>query len=254
MNVFGLDVGGSGIKGAPVDVMTGELVEGRVRIETPQPATSEAILRTALDVVSRSGWDGLVGCGFPGVVKGGIIQTAANVDDSNLGFDLQSRLEQELGSTARVINDADAAGLAEVRWGAGREVEGVVLMLTLGTGIGTALFVDGKLVPNTELGHIEIQGKDAESRASDGARKRENLGWKKWSKRLDEYVRTIEDLLWPDLIIVGGGISKKSEKFLPHLTARTKVVPARMQNEAGIAGAALAATLDLSARPPSTVE
>jgi polyphosphate glucokinase len=240
MIVFGIDVGGSGIKGAPVDTQTGELVAERVRIKTPKPSRPEAIVETAVRLVRQSGWDGPVGCGFPAVIKDGVVRTAANIDQANIDFDMQGRLEQELGNRVRVINDGDAAGLAEMRWGAGRGIEGVVLMLTLGTGIGTSLFVEGHLVPNTELGHIEIRGKDAEHRASDGARKRDDLSWREYAKRLDEYLHRIEDLLWPDLIVIGGGISKKSEKFLPHVTARTRVVPAQMLNEAGIAGAALA--------------
>ena len=240
MNVFGIDVGGSGIKGAPVDTETGELVAERVRIKTPKPARPEAIVETSVKLVRRSGWEGPVGCGFPAVVKDGVVKTAANIDEANVGFDMQDRLERELDNPVRVINDGDAAGLAEMRWGAGREIEGVVLMLTVGTGIGSSLFVEGRLVPNTELGHIEIRGKDAEHRASDSARKRDDLSWREYAERLDEYLHRIEDLLWPDLIVVGGGISKKSEKFLPHLTARTKIVPAQMLNEAGIAGAALA--------------
>jgi polyphosphate glucokinase len=246
MNVFGIDVGGSGIKGAPVDTDTGELLAERVRVKTPHPATSQAILETAVEVVRQSGWDGPVGCGFPAVIKGGVVQTAANIDKSVIGFDMQGRLEQELGNPVRVINDADAAGLAEMRWGAGREEDGVVLMLTLGTGIGTSVFVGGRLLPNTELGHIEIRGEDAEHRASDSARKRDDLSWKKYAGRLDEYLHKIEDLLWPDLIVIGGGISKKSEKFFPHLTARTPIVRAQMLNEAGIAGAALAGITDKS--------
>jgi polyphosphate glucokinase len=240
MDVFGIDVGGSGIKGAPVATGTGELLAERVRIKTPRPARPEAIVGTAVEVVRQTGWDGPVGCGFPAVIKGGVVRTAANIDKAAVGFDLQGRLEQELGNPVRVINDGDAAGLAEMRWGAGRGIEGVVLMLTLGTGIGSSLFVGGRLVPNTEFGHIEIRGKDAEHRASDSARKREDLGWKEYAERLDEYLHRIEDLLWPDLIVIGGGISKKAEKFLPHLSARTRVVPAQMLNEAGIAGAALA--------------
>jgi len=240
MDVFGIDVGGSGIKGAPVDTETGELLAERVRIKTPRPAKAEAIAETAVEVVRQSGWEGPAGCGFPAVIKGGVVRTAANIDKAAVGFDLQGRLEQELGNPVRVINDGDAAGLAEMRWGAGRGVEGLVLMLTLGTGIGTSLFVGGRLVPNTELGHIEIRGKDAEHLASDSARKREDLSWREYAERLDEYLHRIEDLLWPDLIVIGGGISKKSEKFLPHLSARTRVVPAQMLNEAGIAGAALA--------------
>jgi polyphosphate glucokinase len=240
MNVFGIDVGGSGIKGAPVDTETGELVAERLRIKTPKPARPEAIVETSVRLVRRSGWEGPVGCGFPAVVKDGVVRTAANIDEANVGFDMQGRLERELGNPVCVINDADAAGLAEMRWGAGREIEGVVLVLTLGTGIGSSLFVGGRLVPNTELGHIEIRGQDAEHHASDSARKRDDLSWREYAERLDEYLHRIEDLLWPDLIVVGGGISKRSEKFLPHLTARTKIVPAQLLNEAGIAGAALA--------------
>ena len=246
MNVFGIDVGGSGIKGAPVDTQTGELLAERVRIKTPKPATPQAIVQTAVEVVRRSGWEGAVGCGFPAVIKGGIVRTAANIDKAAIGFDMRGRLKQDLGSAVRVINDGDAAGLAEMRWGAGRGAEGVVLMLTLGTGIGTSLFVGGRLVPNTELGHIEVGGEEAERRASDGARKREDLSWREYAERLDEYLHKIEDLLWPDLIVIGGGISKKSEKFFGHLTARTPIVRAGMLNEAGIAGAALAGIPDRS--------
>ena len=242
MKVLGLDVGGSGIKGALVDTETGELLASRVRIKTPQPSTPEAIVATCVEVAEQAGWDGEpVGCGFPAVIKDGVVRTAANIDAAAIGFDLGGRLSQEMNCDVRVVNDGDAAGLAEVRWGAGRGIDGVVLMLTLGTGIGTSLFVEGRLVPNTEFGHIEVGGHDAESRAADSARKRDGLNWEQYAERLDEYIRTVENLLWPDLIVVGGGISKKSEKFLPHLTARTRVVPAQMLNEAGIAGAALAA-------------
>jgi polyphosphate glucokinase len=240
MNVFGVDIGGSGIKGAPVDTESGELLTERVRIKTPQPATAEAIVRTTVEVVSRSEWEGPVGCGFPAVVKDGVARTAANIDESAIGFDFQGALEKELGAQVRVVNDGDAAGLAEMRWGAGRQAQGVVLMLTLGTGIGSSLFVGGRLVPNTELGHIEVRGKDAEHRAADSARKRDDLSWEEYAERLDEYLHRIENLLWPDLIVIGGGISKKSDKFFPHLTNRTEVVRAEMQNNAGIAGAALA--------------
>ena len=242
MDAYGLDIGGSGIKGAPVDLDTGELTDERIKLDTPRPATPEAIVETAKKVVSQSGWDGPVGCGFPAVIKDGVAQTAANIEDSAIGFNFRQNLEEALGCQVNLVNDADAAGLAEMRWGAGREVEGVVLMLTLGTGIGTALFVGGQLVPNTELGHIELHGGDAEHYAAESARKRDDLKWKEYAGRLDEYVNAIENLLWPDLIVVGGGISKKSEKFLPHLTTRTKVVPAQMFNQAGIAGAALAGT------------
>jgi polyphosphate glucokinase len=244
MNVFGIDVGGSGIKGAPVDTQSGKLLTERVRIKTPKPATAGAIVQTTVKVIGQAGWEGPVGCGFPAVVKDGVARTAANIDESAIDFDFQSALEKVLGESVRVVNDGDAAGLAEMRWGAGREVEGVVLMLTLGTGIGTSLFVGGRLVPNTEFGHIEVRGKDAEHRAADSARKREDLSWKEYARRLDEYLHRIENLLWPDLIVIGGGISKKSEKFFPDLTNRTRVVRAEMQNNAGIAGAALAGLPD----------
>ncbi len=240
MNVFGIDVGGSGIKGAPVNTQSGELLTERVRIKTPNPATAQAIVQTTVEVIAQADWEGPVGCGFPAVVKDGVARTAANIDESAIDFDFQSALEKELGASVRVVNDGDAAGLAEMRWGAGREADGVVLMLTLGTGIGTSLFVGGRLVPNTEFGHIEVRGKDAEHRAADSARKRDDLSWKEYAGRLDEYLHRIEALLWPDLIVIGGGISKKSEKFFPHLSARTKIVTAEMHNNAGIAGAALA--------------
>lgn len=241
MEIYGIDVGGSGIKGALVNTETGELASERVRILTPQPSTPEAIVETAVEIVKSYGWEGPVGCGFPAVVKDGVIQTAANIDKSNIGFDLQRALEDGLGGPVHIVNDGDAAGMAEVRWGAGKDASGVVFMVTLGTGLGTSLFVGNRLMPNTELGHIEIRGKDAEERATDRARKNKGMSWKKYGKSLDEYLRKIEALLWPDLIILGGGVSKKSEKFLDQLSTRTEVVVAKMHNEAGIAGAALAA-------------
>ncbi|WP_119067525.1 polyphosphate--glucose phosphotransferase [Rubrobacter indicoceani] len=240
MEVFGLDIGGSGIKGAPVDTATGELLSERIRIKTPQPSTPEAIVRTSVEVIRKAGWSGPVGCGFPAVVKDGILRTAANVDESNIGFDLKSALGEALGEEVHLVNDADAAGMAEIKWGAAREEYGTVLMVTLGTGLGTALFTGGHLVANTELGHIEIRGEDAEHRASDTARKRENLRWRAYGQRLDEYLNRIDALLWPDLIVLGGGISKKSDKFMDRLSVRARVVIAEMHNEAGIAGAALA--------------
>ena len=254
MEVFGLDIGGSGIKGAPVETESGELLGDRIRVPTPEAATPDEVVRAAVEVVSRSGWEGPVGCGFPGVVKEGVIHTAANVAYEFIGFDLQTRLQKELGMPVRIVNDADAAGLAEMRWGAGRGVEGVVLMLTIGTGIGTALFIEGTLVPNTELGHIEIYGKEAELWAADRIRKVEDLSWKKWARRVEEYFQKMEALLWPDLIIVGGGVSKKSEKFLPRIETRTRVVPAAMLNNAGIAGAALAYVPEtpVSPQPPAS--
>lgn len=241
MQVFGLDVGGSGIKGAPVDTSTGEILSERRRVGTPSPATPEAIVETAAEVVSGSGWTGPVGCGFPAVIKNGFACTAANIDERAIGFDFAGALEDALGCRVRLMNDADAAGLAEARWGAARDRSGLVLVLTVGTGIGTALISNGALVPNTELGHIELGGKDAETYASDAARKRDNLSWEEAAGRFNEYLDAIERLLWPDLIVIGGGVSKKEEKFLRHLESRAELVPAQMLNTAGLAGAALAA-------------
>lgn len=241
MEAFGLDVGGSGVKGAPVDLETGELLAPRERVPTPDPATPESVIEACSGMISGFGWSGPVGCGFPAVIKDGVPQTAANVHESNIGFDLRGRLSEATGCPVSVVNDADAAGLAEVRWGAGREAGGLVLMLTVGTGIGTALLMDGRLVPNTELGHVQMHGMEAEHYASDGVRKKENLDWKKFAKRFDEYLRLMESLLWPDLIIIGGGASKKTDKLFPHLSTRARIVPAELLNTAGVAGAAMAA-------------
>ena len=252
MHVFGLDIGGSGIKGAPVDTATGTMLTERFRIPTPQPALPGAMIATAAAVVRHFNWSGPVGCGFPAVVKAGVVKTAANIAPEWIDFDLRAGLQQAIGAPVAVLNDADAAGLAELRWGAGRGVDGVVLMVTLGTGIGTALFVKGQLVPNTELGHIEIDGKDAELRASDRVREQKDLSWKEYAKRVSEYLNAIERLFWPDLIIIGGGVSKDAEKFLPRLKVGTPVVPAQMQNNAGIVGAALTAVPEdpVAAQPP----
>ncbi len=249
MQVFGLDIGGSGIKGAPVDTATGVLLSKRVRLPTPQPATPEAVLATAAEVVRRFDWRGPIGCGFPAVVKAGVVYTAANVDPAWIGYDLRSGLRQALGQSVQAVNDADAAGMAEMRWGAGRDVDGVVLVVTLGTGIGTALFVKGQLVPNTELGHIELRGMDAEDWAASRIREEEALSWSEYAHRVDMYLDTMERLFWPDLIIIGGGISKDADKFFPALSSRAPVVPAQMLNNAGIAGAALAAVPETPVPP-----
>lgn len=249
MNVFGLDIGGSGIKGAPVDTTTGTLLAERYRIPTPQPATPAAMLSIAAEVVAQFGWNGPVGCGFPAVVKNGVVHTAANIHPEWVGFDLRAGLQAALNTPAAVLNDADAAGMAEIRYGAGRDTDGVVLMITLGTGIGTALFVKGQLVPNMELGHIEIRGKDAELRAADRVREQKQLTWKQYAKRVDEYLDRLEQLIWPDLIIIGGGVSKEADKFLSRLTARAPIVAAQMLNNAGIAGAALAAVPEKAVAP-----
>lgn len=245
MEILGIDIGGSGVKGAPVDLDTASLAGERLRIPTPQPSSPDAVLDTVAKVVEHFAWDGPVGCGFPGVVRHGRVDTAANLDRGWVGTDLRAALSERTACPVTVLNDADAAGLAEVRYGAGRGRRGVVLMLTLGTGIGSALFIDGRLVPNTEFGHLDIRGKPAEARASDRVREQKGLTWKKWAERVDELLARLRLYLWPDLVIVGGGVSKKHEKFLPLLTTPVEVVPAKLRNEAGIVGAALAAR-DLS--------
>lgn len=247
--LLGIDIGGTGIKGAPVDTDTGELVAARHRILTPQPATTTAVAGGVREVAAHFNWEGPIGATFPAVVKHGVVHTAANVDDSWIGADAAALFSDATGSPVTVVNDADAAGIAEMRLGAGKGRSGTVIAVTLGTGIGTAVFTDGVLVPNSELGHIQIRGKDAERRAAESARERDQLSWKQWAKRLNEYFAALEGLLWPDLIIVGGGVSKKHDKFFPLVTTRAELVPAALLNEAGIVGAALAATSDAGVSP-----
>lgn len=241
MQLFGIDIGGSGIKGAPVDLIRGELVTERYRIPTPQPSIPEAIGDVVAEIVSYFGWQGTVGCTFPAVIKNGVTYSAANVDNSWIQFNAKALLEQKLGRPVVLINDADAAGIAEMEFGAGRGQMGTVIMLTFGTGIGSAVFVDGNLVPNTEFGHLDIRGKDAENRASDRIRQKKGLDWKKWAKRINELLAHLDTLFSPDMYIIGGGISKKHHKFLRYLRTEAEVVPAQLLNNAGIVGAALAA-------------
>jgi polyphosphate glucokinase len=238
---FGVDIGGSGIKGCLVDLEAGALVGERIRVETPKPSVPAAVYEVVSGIVSSFGWTGRVGCTYPGVMKKGVAHTAANMDPSWIGTDVDAGLTALVPGTVETLNDADAAGLAEMRYGAGRGHDGVVLLLTFGTGIGSALFVDGHLVPNTEFGHIQVDGEDGERRASAAAREREDLSYPHWAKRVDRYLDVLEAGVWPDLIIVGGGVSKKAHKWVPLLTTRTPVVPAQLQNDAGIVGAALAA-------------
>lgn len=238
---FGIDIGGTGIKGALVDLDLGALAGERVRIPTPQPSTVEAVLDTVQAVIDQAGWDGPVGCTFPGIVRHGVIASAANVDKGWIGVNLAERLGARIGHPAIVLNDADAAGIAEMQFGAGRDRSGVVVIVTLGTGIGTAVFVNGTLVPNTELGHVELEGVDTETRTSAAAREREGLSFKAWSVRLQRYFSHLELLLSPDLFIVGGGISKNADKFLPRLDLQTEIVPAQLLNQSGIVGAAVEA-------------
>ncbi len=226
-HVLGIDIGGTGIKAAPVDTTTGDLMTDRQKLATPQPATPDAVSTVVEELLKSFGWTGQTGITFPGVVTGGVIRTAANVDHSWIGVDAAKTFGANSQLPVTVINDADAAGVAEMRFGAGKGVAGTVLLLTLGTGIGSALFADGTLVPNTEFGHIQIRGKDAEKRASEHAREEHDLSWGAWAGRVDEYLEHMEMLLSPDLIIIGGGVSRKSDKFLPLLTGlRAKVVPA----------------------------
>ncbi|MGH3274474.1 MAG: polyphosphate--glucose phosphotransferase [Streptosporangiaceae bacterium] len=239
--VLGIDIGGTGIKGAPVDVATGKLAADRLKLATPRPATPNAVTTVVRKLVTAFSWAGPVGVTFPGVVTSGTVRTAANMEPDWIGVDASEMFGQATGQPATVINDADAAGVAEMRFGAGAGQRGTVLLLTLGTGIGSALFIDGVLVPNTEFGHIEIRGKDAEKRASELVREQHDLSWGKWAGRVDEYLEHMEGLLSPALIIIGGGISAKSAKFLPRLSGlRAPVVPAGMLNDAGIVGAAMA--------------
>jgi polyphosphate glucokinase len=242
MQAFGIDIGGTGIKAAPVDVSTGELIAQRKKIPTPRPATPEAVTAVVKELAAQFGWRSVAAATFPGVVIDGTVRTAANVDKSWISTDAAAAFSAAIGSEVKVLNDADAAGVAEMTFGAGKGERGTVLMLTFGTGIGSALFTGGLLVPNTEFGHIEIRGKDAETRAAEHAKEVHDWGWKDWSKRVEEYMEHMEALLSPDLIIVGGGISKESEKWVPLLTGvHARIVPATMHNDAGIVGAAMAA-------------
>jgi len=239
---FGVDIGGSGVKGAPVDLERGAFAADRVRIPTPQPATPDAVVDVVAQVLERAGApDGPFGLTVPAVVTHGVARTAANIDPAWVGTDVAALVRARTGRDAVVLNDADAAGLAEARFGAARGVDGVVLVLTLGTGIGSALVVGGRLVPNTELGHLELDGVDAETRASDAAREREDLSWQEWAGRLERYLRHVDGLLWPDLVVLGGGVSKKADRWLHLLDVRPEVRPAGLRNDAGIIGAALVA-------------
>lgn len=241
MEILGIDVGGSGIKGAPVNIESGRLLAERYRIKTPEGAETGPVAETIARIAHHFSWTGRIGVGFPGPIKHGVVKMAANLSSAWVGVNANELLGQAAGCPVTVINDADAAGLAEITFGAGKGVPGVVIMVTLGTGIGTAIFSDGKLLPNAEFGHLEVQGHDAESCASDAARQRAQLSWKKYAKRLNRYFREMEKLFWPDLFILGGGISKYHEKYLPLLNIKTPIVPAQFLNEAGIVGAALAA-------------
>lgn len=241
MQVLGIDVGGSGIKGAPVDTETGQLLAERLRIKTPKGAEPEPVAKVVTEIAQTFQWTGPIGIGFPAPIKAGVAMMAANISEKWVGVNADDLFTKITGCDCTMINDADAAGLAEMKFGAGRGQPGTVILVTLGTGIGSAIFYQGKLLPNTEFGHLEMKGEDAEWRASDAARQREDLSWKKYAKRLNKYLAAMQKLFWPDLFIIGGGISKESEKYIPLLTIETPIVPAQFLNEAGIVGAALAA-------------
>ncbi len=244
---FGVDVGGSGIKGGIVDMDTGLLIGERIKVLTPQPATPSAVAKAIAEVVNGFGWTGPLGVTYPGVVTHGVAQTAANVDKSWIGTNARDVISAELGGReVTVLNDADAAGLAEQRYGAGRDQSGLVVLLTFGTGIGSAVIHNGTLIPNTELGHLEVGGKEAEQRAASSVKERNSWSYERWTKQVTRVLVAIENAIWPDLFIAGGGISRKAEKWLPLLENRTPVVAATLQNTAGIVGAAMAATSDVT--------
>jgi polyphosphate glucokinase len=240
MQILGVDIGGSGIKGAIVDTLTGKLITERHRIETPQPATPEAIAGVLAQLVVHFHWNGPIGCGFPAAIQNGVARTASNISKAFLGTHVDNLFSEVTNCPCFNLNDADAAGMAEMQFGEGANQSGVVLMITIGTGLGTALFIDGKLMPNTELGHLYLEnGIEAERYASDAIRKLEDLGWKSWGNRFNTYLTLMEKLFWPNLIIIGGGASKKFEKFETLLTVEAPVKPAAFLNQAGIVGAAL---------------
>jgi polyphosphate glucokinase len=239
--VLGIDIGGTGVKGAPVDLATGELAADRLKIKTPKPATPEAVADVVEEIAgqfSGSLGESPIGIAIPAVCQHGVARSAANIDPSWVDTDVDALFTERLGRPVHVVNDADAAGVAEARYGVARDVPGLVILTTLGTGIGSAFLLDGKLMPNSELGHLEIDGHDAEHRAAQSAKERENLSYAQWAKRLQRYYSHVESLFWPDLFVVGGGISKSSDKFLPLLDLRTPIVPAKLRNQAGIVGAA----------------
>lgn len=237
---LGIDIGGTGIKGAPVDIKTGDLAADRFRIPTPQPATPDAVAEVVKQIADHFNYRGPAGITFPGVVKSGVVLSAANMDEAWLSTDAEALFTPQIGGPACVLNDADAAGIAEMRFGAGRDKNGVVILLTIGTGIGSAIFNDGVLVPNTEFGHLKLRGKDAEKRASERVREEKGLSWHQWAKHFNELLAEMDKLFSPDLFILGGGVSKKADKFITLLKSPSNVpiVPALTQNTAGIAGAA----------------
>ena len=239
MEILGIDIGGSGIKGAIVDTATGELKSERIRLVTPQPATPEAVAQTLKELVDQIGYKGPIGCGFPARVINGEVLTAANIDKSWINVKVEDLFSKVTGQKVFVANDADVAGLAELTFGAVKDYKGPVLFLTIGTGIGSALFINGQMYPNTEFGHLKFKGDVAEHYCADSVREKEDLGFKEWGERLNKFLEYIAFLTQPDFIVLGGGVSKKFDKYKDKLTLSTKVVPATTLNLAGIIGAAL---------------
>ena len=238
---LGIDIGGSGIKGAPVDLSKGQFAKDRLRLENPKLSTPDAVVDLVVQIAEHFAddtGDSPIGVTLPAVVTNGVVRSAANIDRAWIGIDARKLLSERLGRPVTVVNDADAAGVGELHFGAAHNAGGLVLVTTLGTGIGSALLYDGVLVPNTELGHLEIDGHEAEHRASSSVKDDKNLSWQEWAERLQRYYSHVEDLLWPDLIVVGGGVSRKADKFLPLLHLRAPIVPAQLRNAAGIVGAA----------------
>lgn len=239
MEILGIDIGGSGVKGAIINVRTGKLVSERNRIQTPNPATPDAVAEVVKNLKEHFFWEGKIGCGFPAAIKNGEVCTASNIDKAWIGINVNKFFKKATKCKINVINDADAAGIAEMKFGAGKKAKGLMILITVGSGIGTAIFTGKKLVPNTELGHLILHGMIAEHYVSDAVRKKENLSWQDWAFRFNEFLMEIERLLRPDLIIVGGGASKKADKYFKFLDIKTKIIPAKLLNEAGIIGAAL---------------
>ncbi|MEQ8413932.1 MAG: ROK family protein [Imperialibacter sp.] len=246
MVVLGIDIGGTGMKAAPVDTRTGSFMEDRFRIPTPSPATPDAMIATVKAIVEHFDWKGIIGIGFPAAIKKEIVMTASNIDEKWIGLNAGKAFEMATGCPTHLINDVDAAGLAEVKFGAGKKEKGSVIMVAAGTGIGTSIFYKKRLFPNTELGYIMVNNTFGEHYASASVKEKQELDWEVWGKRFNEYLKRLEFLLWPDLIVVGGGISKKHKEFFRYLDLETKVVPAKLRNNAGIIGAALAAKKELT--------
>lgn len=244
--ILGIDIGGTGIKGAIVDLATGKLLTERLKFATPSPATVDAVGETILELIEGLNYKGqLIGCGFPAIVVNGVAKSAANIDDSWIDVDIQKVLSEKTGRTVKVLNDADAAGMAEVSFGKAKGRMGTVILLTIGTGIGSAIFTDGHLLPNTELGHFHLKGQKevVEKFTSNSVRKEEDLDWKTWSKRFNQYLARLERMFSPSLIILGGGTSKRFHLYQEYLKANTEVVPAEFENEAGVIGAAMYAAI-----------